>query len=199
MPDIILLPATDPRDRTYGTMPETIEACPSAPVRHVRFPSVVWYNDAVREQAIEQIVSMGVSAAVLVGFSKSGLGAWNITRAIPHLISATLIFDAPVAREPMPPWGVASFYASEAAWGKDLPARSVAAFRAAVPDTHRLVLISGEAFHDEMSLFSEALREEGVRHAFLPRPRMKHHWRSGWIEEGLSALLGQGPGGGPVV
>ncbi|OGV51649.1 MAG: hypothetical protein A2X49_13955 [Lentisphaerae bacterium GWF2_52_8] len=66
--------------------------------------------------------------------------------------------------------------------------RSIEDFRAKVPDKHKLLLVSGKGFHDEMSSFSKALLETGLQHTFLPRPGLKHHWQSGWLEESLKIL-----------
>ncbi len=192
MPDLVFLPATEPGDKTYGTIPERIDAYPAASLRQVRYPAMVWYNEAVRNEAIAQIRSFDLGSAILVGFSKSGLGAWNIARTIPDRISATIIFDAPVAREEPPPWITVPFYDSDESWHKDLPVCTVEAFEAAVPQTHKLVLISGESFHQEMRLFAGALSKTTVNYVFLARPHLKHHWQSGWIEEGLNALLDPG-------
>jgi pimeloyl-ACP methyl ester carboxylesterase len=182
------LPATDPDDTTYGTVPTRIATAPDVAVHAVRFPTMVWYNAAIREQAIAQILAFGVAPVVLVGFSKSGLGAWHIVQAIPERVSATILFDVPVARERLPPWGTAPFYADDAEWQRDLPIRDVARFADAVPRSHRLVLISGRSFHDEMSALARVLATTAISHVFLPRPAMVHHWQAGWIEEGLRAL-----------
>lgn len=187
--NLVLLPATDPDDRTYGIMPERIEGYPGVSIRQVRFPAMVWYNKTVRDQAIEQINSLRLLPVVLVGFSKSGLGAWNIARAIPEDVEATIIFDAPVASEELLRWDAAAYYANQETWLADLPIRNVPDFKAALPARHRLVLISGEGFHGEMSALSCALTETGVEHAFLSRPYLRHHWNSGWIEEALNILL----------
>jgi pimeloyl-ACP methyl ester carboxylesterase len=187
--NLVFLPATEPQDPTYGAAPERIEAFPEVTVHQVYFPTLVWYNRAVCRQAIAQILALELPPVILVGFSKSGLGAWNITRAIPVSVSATIIFDAPVARADLPPWGTAPFYRGDAEWQEDLPLRSVEAFRPAVPQSHRLVLISGTGFHQEMCMLSQALSKAGLEHVFLPRPGMEHHWNSGWIEDGLAGLL----------
>ena len=189
--NVVILPATAPGDETYGTIPREIAGYPGFSVRQVCYPSQVWYNDDVRQQALAQIRAWGVAPVVLVGFSKSGLGAWNLARAIPDIVSATIIFDAPVVREQLPPWGTDAFYASDAEWQRDLPANTIQSFVSAMPASHQLVLISGDVFHEEMLTFSQALDEAGLTHTFLPRPHMKHHWNSGWIEEGLNALLEQ--------
>ena len=190
--NLVFLPATHPGDQTYGAVPERIEGHPAAAIYQIRYPTLVFYNEAVREDAIAQIRSLGVSPVVLVGFSKSGLGAWNIARTIPELVSGTIIFDVPVAYEDCPCLGTGSFYEDNASWQKDLPIHTVREFQAATGKTHRLVLISGEAFHEQMCALSHAMTRIGLDHAFLPRPHMKHHWNSGWIEEGLNEMAESG-------
>ena len=191
--NLVFLPATKPGDETYGIVPDRIEAYPAVVVHQIYYPTMVWYNEAVRREAIAQINSLDIAPIILVGFSKSGLGAWNIARAIPDRIACTIIFDAPVARDRLPPWGTTSFYGSDAMWQEDLPIRTVPEFQAVMPATHRLVLISGASFHDEMCMLSQALSKSGTKHVFLPRPHLKHHWNSGWIEEGLNEMFKSGP------
>jgi pimeloyl-ACP methyl ester carboxylesterase len=187
---LVCLPATAPHDATYGLTPDAIAGYPKAAVHPIHFPTMVWYNAAVRRKAIAQIDALGLSSLALVGFSKSGLGAFNIARAIPDRVAATVIFDAPVVRETLPRWGTAPFYADDAEWLTDLPARHVDEWAAAMPAAHRLILISGEAFHDEIASLSGLLHGAGVVHTFLPRPDMRHHWQAGWLEEALAVLLG---------
>ena len=192
MPNLVILPATEPDDTTYGTAPMHIEAYPEATVHHIRFPKMVWYNETVCKEAIAQIEALGLSEIVLVGFSKSGLGAWHIARAMPERVAGTIIFDSPVVRYQLPPWGTEPFYANDAAWQQDLPLHTIAAFQAAMPPTHSLILISGESFHAEMHLFSQALCKTGLEHIFLPRAKIKHHWNTGWLEEGLAQIRKSG-------
>ena len=129
--------------------------------------------------------------ALLRSFSSAPVSrGW--ARETPDIVSATIIFDAPVARQQLPPWQTDAFYTSHTEWQKDLPANTIPGFASAMPPNHRLVLISGKNFHEEMSAFSQALDEAGLAHAFLSRPHMMHHWNSGWIEHGLSTLLAIG-------
>ncbi len=189
MTKIVFLPATEPGDTTYGAIPEDIEAYPDILIHRITFPTLEWYNKSVRNDAISQLQSIATSPVILVGFSKSGLGAWNIARAVPDLIEATIIFDAPVAREELPPWGTSPFYDGDGSWQEDQPIRTVDAFQSAVSKTHSLVLISGEGFHEEMCALSQAASEIGLEHVFLPRSKLAHNWQSGWIEEGLKAIF----------
>ncbi len=185
MPRLVMLPATEPGDRTYGEMPVQIAGYD---VMQVVFPKLVWYNRSVCDEAIRQIRGFGDEPVVLVGFSKSGLGAWTIARTIPDCVAATVIFDAPMVREEVPPWGTSPFYPDTASWQEDLPSRTIDAFEKAVPESHRLVLISGRSFHDEMVAMAMALRGRKITHRFLARPDMRHHWESGWLEAGLGEL-----------
>ena len=66
---VVFLPATDPRDDRYGRAPDRLDGYTDAMVRHVRFPTMVWYNAAIRRQAIEQIEAMDLPPVILVGFS----------------------------------------------------------------------------------------------------------------------------------
>lgn len=127
MHELVLLPATEPGDETYGSMPERIDAYPDASIHQIRFPTMVWYNKTIRRETTSKIRSLGVE----------------------H-------------------------------------------FQTVMPKTSKLVLISGESFHDEMCTFADTLAGTSINYIFLQRQHLKHHWRSGWIEEGLKALIGPG-------
>lgn len=188
---LVFLPATEPGNCHYGEIPESIALFAELAVRQVHYPKLVWYNREVQDEAIAQIRAWNVSSIILVGFSKSGLGAWNIARQLPELVTATIIFDAPVARDTLPPWGTAPFYKDDADWQVDLPLRTCEQFKVAMRTDHRLVLISGAAFHPEMCTLSETLSGMGLAHMFLSRPDMTHHWNAGWIEEGVNVVIGK--------
>ncbi|MFU8781299.1 MAG: hypothetical protein ACNA71_09815 [Kiritimatiellia bacterium] len=190
-PILVILPAVEPGNPNYGEMPERLSSFPDLAVRQVKYPSLVWYNRPVQDEAMAQIRSWNVSSVIIVGFSKSGLGAWNIARRMPDLVTGTIIFDAPVERDTLPPWGTAPFYKDDAAWQADLPLRTCEQFKSVMPLHHRLVLISGSGFHDEMCKLSDKLSCIGLEHIFLPRPDMKHNWNGGWIEEGVHQVIGK--------
>ena len=48
MTDLVFLPATDPRNATYGQPPARVDGWPDAHVHTLRFDTEVWYNRAVR-------------------------------------------------------------------------------------------------------------------------------------------------------
>lgn len=182
MIDLVLLPATKPADTTYGRTPTAI---PGARAHPLPFPRLVWYNRTVRAEAAQMIAALGLARFVLVGFSKSGLGAWNLAQELPTPPLATIIFDAPMARRQLPPWQTAAFYRDDREWLVDLPLAQVAAGRW---PPGRLLLCTGANFHDEMLACSTALRAAGAAHGLLPAPARVHHWDSGWLPEALARL-----------
>lgn len=185
--NVVCLPATAPDDTRFGKPPTVIDNRPGISIRVLEYAELVWYNRDVRERAMAQIRALALSPVILVGFSKSGLGAWNIARAIPEHIAGTIIFDSPVALD-TPMRGALPFYADNPSWHADLPIRTIETFRTSLSDNHRLVLISGPCFHDHMSKLSTSLSQIGHDHVFISRRHLKHHWNSGWIEDGLDTL-----------
>lgn len=183
--NLVFLPATAPGDTTYGAIPELLPEFPGATVHAVRFPELVWYNREIRAQAVAQIRALNLPPVILVGFSKSGLGAWNIAREHPELVCAVIIFDAPVCRDELPPWETDAFYADDEAWREDLPLRQIARAPSLFPAGLPLILVSGSIFHDEMAELSRALYQIGIEHTFHSSPICPHHWNSGWIEMAL--------------
>lgn len=188
--DLVLLPATAPDDDRFGRMPEAVPGHVGLRVHAVRFPRQVWYDRATRAEAVAQIGHRCAAPVVLAGFSKSGIGAWNIALEHPGLVAATIIFDAPVARRELPPWGTAGFYADDADWQADLPLARVPRWTASVAGTHRLVLVAGALFHAEMHALSTALQAASVDHDLLGGAEFAHRWDSGWIAAGLAAVFG---------
>lgn len=186
---LICLPATPPGDTRFGLPPARLEAFPDWTVHTPHFPRQVWYNAEIRREALRQILELPPAPCILAGFSKSALGAWNLTREHPHLFSATILFDAPAARPQLPPWKTKAFYANDAEWQADQPLFNLDLFLQSVPGTHPLVLVSGELFHDEMAALSDALHARGRQHLFLPRPHLTHRWDSGWLEEAIKAAV----------
>ena len=185
--DVIFLPATEPGDTTFGQAPQEV---PIGRVHHVRFPHLVWYNKAYQAATVQQIQRLTDQPFLLIGFSKSGLGAWNIIDQLgPHL-QGVLIFDAPMARQQLPPWGTQPFYQTDADWLADLPIRNAARLTQ-IPDLPAIVLTSGSNFHDEMAACSDHLQTIGLSHTFDPQPDRPHHWTSGWLENGIELLMQQ--------
>lgn len=185
---VVFLPATRPGETRFGQPPGRIDGFPHLRCATVPFDRQVWYNASVCSVAEAYIRSLQGDRIILVGFSKSALGAWTLTRLLGRRVRGTILFDGPVAREHCPPWDTADFYASDEAWQQDLPIRTIEAYRCSLAADHRLILISGAFFRDEMNALSEALNQASHPHVLMDKTDYPHHWNSGWIDAGIAAL-----------
>ena len=179
----VILPATDPSDNSYGKVPR--HELVGIVVHEVVFASLVWYNCSVRKETERQIGRMSLTGHnILIGFSKSGLGALNYLIENPGVFQACIIFDSPVMRKECPPWETEAFY-DQASWSADLPTEHVDELIAISQQT-KLVLVSGEFFCDEMLEFSQLLSEGGGKSQFFDL-HFPHRWDSGWLQTAISA------------
>lgn len=188
MRDLILLPATEPDDDTYGFTPGGM---PGWRLHIIDFPRMVWYNAEVRRDAAARVTALDVTDAVLVGFSKSGLGALNMTAELSatdlgSAVTATVVFDAPVCHQASR-WPNEAFYDPQT-WAADLPLNCVDRFVREIPGAHQLVLHSGASFHDDMQSYAHELERRRCPHTFIADPRRAHHWDSGWLPACLARL-----------
>lgn len=187
---VVYLPASAPRVTRYGHPSlETLWA--DGVLQHVvPFDRQVWYNAAIRRQVLAWLDSLEEGPLVLVGFSKSGLGAMNLALepSLRKRLRGVVIFDAPVSTMTLPPWETADFYTDDLAWQADLPLLRVNEYARVFDDACRLVMISGEYFAPQMRELADALAAAGVVHDFLDQPTMAHHWQSGWLELAQASL-----------
>ncbi|MGJ3242443.1 MAG: GNAT family N-acetyltransferase [Opitutales bacterium] len=164
---VAALPATDPVDATYGVTPDA-PLGPAWPALPVRFDRVVWYPPAMRSRAMGQILPHIARDTVLIGFSKSGLGALNLALDHPGLFRWVILFDAPLMRPEAPPWDDCHAFYDLAAWAADQPANRLPDLKELTESGTRLLHLSGRGFHDEHVAFQDLLDREGIPATFQP-------------------------------
>jgi pimeloyl-ACP methyl ester carboxylesterase len=184
----IFLPATSPSDPTYGQAPDRLTGTSSF---RVRFERQVWYNAEHRRAAIAQITRENPPRPwVLVGFSKSGLGAINLAIEHTSLFAAVIVFDAPLAMRGSPPWDSGAFY-GQPEWEADLPINRLPEIRQMLRLT-RLRHVAGASFCDHHERFHTELAERSPAYEFVSQPGLAHHWASGWVEQFCERLVAPG-------
>jgi ribosomal protein S18 acetylase RimI-like enzyme len=184
---VATLPATDPGDPTFGFTPDQ-PLGPAWPALSVRFGRVVWYPPVIRSEAMQQLLPNLARDTVLLGFSKSGLGALNLALDHPGLFRAVVIFDSPLMHPEMPPWDDCGACYASSSWSADQPANRLAELRRLIGSGTRLIHLSGAGFHDEHAAFQTLLDQEGIAATFIPDPDRPHHWDSGWRDSCVSVL-----------
>ncbi len=128
---------------------------------------------------------------LLIGFSKSGWGAFSLLLRHPDVFGRAAAWDSPWSMD----WP--SKYGSQEIFGTPenfAEYRIHSLFERRAPllkETSRLVLAGHGNFRAETEAAHRKLDELGIQHRYLNGPDRKHDWHSGWVAEVCATLLAQ--------
>jgi hypothetical protein len=123
----------------------------------------------------------------LLGFSKSGWGAWSLLLRHPDQFGAAAAWDAPMMMA-QPRYRMAEIVGTPANFQRYRVPRLLEAGAEPLRGRPRLALLGYGNFrrqHQECHALMERLR---VPHLYADGPRRRHHWDSGWVPDALQAL-----------
>lgn len=170
------------------------------------FTALPWYADHPSDERLQQETYLlrdvlplidrhhgtesGSGQTLLVGFSKSGWGAWSLLLRNPGIFARAAAWDAPLMQSKPDKYGMGPVFGDQANFNgyliSDLVKRQAELLRA----RKRLVLTGNfESFRPHHVAMHELLKELGVPHAYRDGPKRDHHWESGWLDEAVSLLL----------
>lgn len=178
------------------------------------FSHLPWYADHPTDPSIRQEsylltdvlpfvertypVVPGRAGRLLLGFSKSGWGAWSLLLRHPEVFEKAAAWDAPLTQPKPDRFGMGGIFATQANFAKyhvpTLLARAAGTLRAG----RRLGLFGYGSFRPHHERIREQLQALKVPHAYRDGPRRKHHWAGGWVPEAVAFLAqsaGEGGGG----
>lgn len=125
---------------------------------------------------------------LLLGFSKSGWGAWSLLLRNPDQFGAAAAWDAPMMMV-KPLYGMSTVVGPQEQFERYRIPALLEQHADAVRGRTRLALLgycdSFRTHHQQCHSLMERLR---IPHLYADGPRRKHHWDSGWVEEAVSAL-----------
>ena len=125
---------------------------------------------------------------LLVGFSKSGCGAWSLMLRNPDLFGWAAAWDAPLMLDAPGQYGSGPIYGSEENF-EQFHITSLLSQRAEQFQTERRLMHLGYGnFRDEHERIERQLTELGVAHLYRDGPHREHHWNSGWVIEAVGLL-----------
>lgn len=169
------------------------------------FAHLPWYADHPTDKAIRQ-ESYFVQVVVpfidrtyaayadqpthwLLGFSKSGWGAWSLLARHPDLFDKAAAWDAPLDMQRFDLYGAAPVFGTQDHFEtyRVLPALlNCPNFKAASP---RLVLTGYDNFRLQHETAHRLLDEAQIPHVYRDGPKLKHVWNSDWVEEAVELLV----------
>ena len=136
-------------------------------------------------------VISGRRGRMLLGFSKSGWGAFSLLLRHPDIFGKAAAWDAPMMVEWPGNWGIAEQFGAQDAFDQSRIPPLLASRADELKSEKRLILIGYGNFR-EHTLQAHALMEKlGIPHEYRDGPERAHHWYSGWVAEAVQMLMDQ--------
>lgn len=131
---------------------------------------------------------------LLVGFSKSGWGAWSLLLRHPDVFGRAAAWDAPLQMNEPGRFGSGPIFGGAENFRR-YQVSQLLAERAAMLRTKptRLILLGYGGFRDDHLNTHKQLDELEIPHVYRDGPARKHDWHSGWFREACELLLGAQP------
>lgn len=213
-PAVYVLPVEAGRENRYGDGLEEVKRCDlnnkhQAIFIAPTFSHLPWYADHPTDPAIRQEsyllevvvpfidknypVSQHAAGRYLLGFSKSGWGAWSLLLRRPEMFAKAAAWDAPLMMDRLGLYGTAPIFATQERYDAYRLDRRLAEAAGRLGDRPRLILTGYGGFRQHHQRAHQLLLELKIPHQYRDGPQRKHDWHSGWVEEAADLLLGQAP------
>jgi len=169
------------------------------------FSHLPWYADHPSDKTIRQEsyllndvrdlventypVSREARGRLLLGFSKSGWGAWSMLLRHPDLFSKAVAWDVPMMMSKPGPFGSGAIFGTEENFQKYQLTRLLEERGSQLSKEHRLMLLGAGNFQPQHEKMHEFLIQKKIPHDYTDAPRRKHDWPSGWVSEAVAMLF----------
>ncbi len=128
---------------------------------------------------------------LLLGFSKSGWGAWSLLLRHPHIFGRAAAWDAPLMLDRPGKYGSGPIFGDAENFENYRISSLLREKAATFSKTERLILTGYGNFRQEHQGVHQLLNELKIPHAYRDGPRCPHDWHSGWVSEAVELLLDQ--------
>ncbi|MGD9645424.1 MAG: alpha/beta hydrolase [Pirellulales bacterium] len=129
---------------------------------------------------------------LLLGFSKSGWGAWSLLLRHPELFGRAAAWDAPLMLEKPGRYGSGQVFGTAENFANYRLSTALRARAESFKKSPRLVLLGYGNFRAEHRAMHALLDELAVPHDYRDGPERQHDWHSGWVPEGVERLISRG-------
>ncbi len=211
---IYLLPVEAGRKSRYGDPIEEVKKLGLAEKHRVifaapTFAELPWYADHPTEPTrrqetyfLEDVLPLveknypvvaGREGRLLLGFSKSGWGAWSLLLRRPERFARAAAWDAPLMMDRPGMYGSGPIFGSEENFARYRLSELVraSAERLRTEETPRLLLSGYGSFRGEHERMHKLLGELEIPHTHLDGPQRKHDWHSGWVADAVEWLVAE--------
>jgi enterochelin esterase-like enzyme len=126
----------------------------------------------------------------LLGFSKSGWGAWSLLLRRPDLFGKAAAWDAPLMLDKPGKYGSGDIFCTEANFEGYRVSKLLEDKADQFQKEKRLILLGYGHFRAEHQKAHDLMDKLKVAHEYRDGPARKHDWHSGWVKEAAELLLG---------
>ena len=170
------------------------------------FSDLPWYADHPSDPQLQQESYMlkevlplverlhGVGPTPLerlvVGFSKSGWGAWSLLLRHPDLFSKAAAWDAPLMQAVPDRFGMEPIFGNQANFERFRVARLARDRADRLRPESRLILTGYfDSFRKHHIEMHDLLTGLGIPHLYRDGPKRAHNWHSGWLAETVALMV----------
>ena len=169
------------------------------------FSHLPWYADHPTDRAIRQesyflqVVVPFIektypaqakpAGRCLLGFSKSGWGAWSLLLRHPKVFGRAAAWDAPLMMDRQGKYGSSDIFGTQENFEKYRIAELLRNSKDSLGQENRLILSGYGNFRKEHEQVHALLDELKVLHMYRDVPQRKHDWHSGWVGEAVELLV----------
>jgi len=127
---------------------------------------------------------------LLLGFSKSGWGAWCLLLRHPDVFGRAAAWDAPLMMDQLGKYGSDPIFGTAENFARYKISDLVRARAASLGKAKRLILTGYGNFRADHQRAIARLDELNIPHEYRDGPPRKHDWHSGWLSEAVELLVG---------
>ncbi len=138
-------------------------------------------------------VARQAQTRLLVGFSKSGWGAWSLLLRHPDTFGRAAAWDAPLDMAQPNRFGMEKIFATQENFERYQIRRLLEQQAAKFRDGKRLIHLGYGNFRDQHLAIEQRLNDLGVSREFRDGPALPHDWTSGWLPTAVGLLTGEDP------
>ena len=129
------------------------------------------------------------SGRLLLGFSKSGWGAFSLLVRHPDTFGKAAAWDAPLMMEKPGAYGSGDIFGTDDNFAGYRVSKLLGANAAKFAKESRFVLLGYGNFRDHHKQAHDLMDKLKVPHEYRDGPSRKHDWHSGWVKEAAELLL----------
>jgi Putative esterase len=211
-PALYVLPVEAGTENRYGDglkevqkldLHNTLQAVVVAPT----FSHLPWYADHPTKPEVRQEsyllkvvvpfvdktypIRAKAEGRLLLGFSKSGWGAWSLLLRNPDVFGRAVAWDAPLMMDEPGKYGSGDIFGTADHFEGYRIRKLLEAKADRFQKEKRLVLLGYGNFRADHEAAHVLLDKLKIAHEYRDGPARKHDWHSGWVKEAAERLLGK--------